>query len=54
MIVFAGPQKMEILELKDIEKEFLLVDARLQLFKHDTTNSVGSGESTLEMHTAAS
>ncbi|XP_078332937.1 nuclear pore complex protein Nup160-like isoform X1 [Crassostrea virginica] len=39
----AAPKKMEILELEDIEKEFMLVDARLQLLKHDTTNSVGSG-----------
>ncbi|XP_062566399.1 nuclear pore complex protein Nup160-like isoform X5 [Saccostrea cucullata] len=37
------PKRMEVLELKDIEKEFMLVDARLQLLKHDTTNSVGSG-----------
>lgn len=39
----SAPKKMEILELEDIEKEFMLVDARLQLLKHDTTNSVGSG-----------
>lgn len=36
-------KRMEILELQDIEKEFILVDARLQLLKQDTSNSVGSG-----------
>lgn len=42
-IDMTATKRMEILELQDIEKEFILVDARLQLLKQDTSNSVGSG-----------
>nr|XP_034311974.1 nuclear pore complex protein Nup160 [Crassostrea gigas] len=39
----SATKRVEILELEDIEKEYILVDARLELLKQDKSNSVGSG-----------
>ncbi|XP_060078941.1 nuclear pore complex protein Nup160-like [Ylistrum balloti] len=39
----ASDQKMEIMELSDIEKEFMLVDARLRLIQKDTDPALSSG-----------
>lgn len=41
--VDVATKRVEILELEDIEKEYILVDARLELLKQDKSNSVGSG-----------
>ncbi|XP_035829742.1 nuclear pore complex protein Nup160 [Aplysia californica] len=39
----AGPQKMEILELADLRKEYLLVDCRLRLIRHQPDTALVSG-----------
>lgn len=38
-----GPKKLEILELADLQKEYLLLDARLRLIKNQPDSSLASG-----------
>ncbi|GFR65477.1 nuclear pore complex protein Nup160-like [Elysia marginata] len=39
-----GPKKLEILELSDLQKDYLLLDARLRLIKNQPDSSLVSGQ----------
>lgn len=42
--MIAAKSKFEILELHDIEKEFMLVDARLRLISRDPDTALAAGK----------
>ena len=43
-IIVSAKPKFEILELHDIEKEFMLVDARLRLISKDPDAALAAGK----------
>ena len=47
MFIVSAKPKFEILELHDIEKEFMLVDARLRLISRDPDTALAAGNYSL-------